>query len=163
MIQLADSPSPGARAGDSVAPAASAAPSGPRAVSAARGKVLEARQGLIVFQPRGTNYELHLEMAGDYTGPVNKPVQGVIRVRARKVYTVPSGGNFIAPILGTPRTIQGRVVWLSPTQVVLQAGTPVLVDLPSETHAIDLGSGPIEEGAIVNVVSLPGAGFEPLT
>ena len=116
---------------------------------------------MVIFQPRGTNYELHLETAGEYQGPENKPIQGIVHVRARKLYTVPSGGNFIAPILGTPRTVQGRVVWVSPTQIVLLAGTPVLVDLPGDPHAIDLGSGPIEEGAIVNVVAMPGAAFEP--
>lgn len=131
------------------------------ATQPARGKVLETRDGVVVFQPRGTNYELHLEAAQPYAGPVNKPTQGLVHVRARKIYTVPSGGNFIAPILGTPRTVQGRVLEVSATQLVVQAGGPVLVDLPSEPHAIDLGSGPIEEGAIVNVVALPGARFEP--
>lgn len=126
---------------------------------AAKGKVIEARPGMVIFQPRGTNYELHLE-ATDFAGPVNKPTQGLVRVRARKVYTVPSGGNFIAPILGTPRTVQGRVLAVTPSHVVLQAGGPVVVDLPEESHAIDLGNGPIEEGAIVNVVALPGAWFE---
>lgn|SRR5688572_12972631 len=158
MIQVVDPQSPGTRAGDTARPTES--PAGGTAV--ARGKVLEARAGMVIFQPRGTNYELHLETAGEYGGPANKPTQGIVHVRARKLYTVPSGGNFIAPILGTPRTVQGRVVWVSPTQIVLQAGTPVLVDLPAEPHAIDLGSGPIEEGAIVNVVVLPGAVFEPM-
>ena len=151
MMQVAETQSPGAFAGGNER----------SSTQVARGKVLESRAGLVVFQPRGTSYELHLGTAVDYAGPVNKPTQGVVHVRARKVYTVPSGGNFVAPILGTPRTIQGRVLWLSPRQLVLQAGLPVLVDLPPDPHAIDLGSGPIEEGAIVNVVALPGAGFEP--
>lgn len=129
----------------------------------ARGKVIEARPGLVIFQPRGTNYELHLEPPGDYQGPVGKPTQGLIHVKARKLYTVPSGGNFIAPILGPPRTIQGRVVAISPTQMVLQAGATMTVDLPAEKHAIDLGSGPIEQGAIVNVVAFPGARFLPVS
>jgi hypothetical protein len=157
MIQVAAPQSPGSRAGDTALPADSAAGSS----AVARGKVLESRAGMVIFQPRGTNYELHLETATAYGGPTNKPTQGVVRVRARKLYTVPSGGNFIAPILGTPRTVQGRVVWVSPRQIVLHAGMPVLVDIPTEPHAIDLGSGPIEEGAIVNVVALPGAAFEP--
>ena len=127
---------------------------------AARGKVIEARPGMVIFQPRGTNYELHLECP-DYQGPVNKPVEGLIHARARKVYTVPSGGNFIAPILGTPRTIQGRVLAVSPARLILQAGGPVIVELPEASHAIDLGEGPLEPGAMVNVVALPGARFEP--
>jgi hypothetical protein len=159
MPQVID-PQPGTRSGESSGPSSPATgPAGGAAV--ARGKVLEARGGVVIFQPRGTNYELHLETSGEFEGPINKPTMGVVHVKARKLYTVPSGGNFIAPILGTPRTVQGRVVWVSPTQIILQAGTPVLVDIPAEPHAVDLGSGPIEEGAIVNVVALPGATYEP--
>ena len=155
MTQVAESQSPGTHAGITPAPTGAAA-----AAHLARGKIIEARPGVVVFQPRGTNYELHLEARRDLTAPTNKPILGTVLVRARKVYTVPSGGNFIAPILGTPRTIQGRVVSVSPTHLVLQAGLPVRVELPTDAHAIDLGSGPIEEGAIVNVVAQPGAGFD---
>lgn len=144
--------------------APSTPPTGTARVSAAaqqaRGRVLEARPGLVIFQPKGTNYELHLA-AEDFGGPVDKPVSGAIRVVARKIYTVPSGGNFIAPILGTPRTIQGRVLSVADDQIVIQAGGVVTVDLPGEVHAVDLGNGPINVGSLVNVVALPGARFEP--
>lgn len=155
MAQVADIPSPGTHAHEAVRSTARPA------AHLTRGKLLEARPGLVVFQPRGTNYELHLEVANEFVPALNRPTVGVVRVRARKLYTVPSGGNFIAPILGSPRTVQGRVISVSPAQLVLQAGMPVVVDLPIEPHAIDLGSGPIEEGAIVNVVALPGAAYEP--
>ena len=55
------------------------------------------KDGLAVFNPAGTSYELYLAVP-NYTGPLNSPVKCLIRVTARKVYTVPSGGNFIAPI-----------------------------------------------------------------
>src|SRR5690348_1365619 len=82
----------------------------------AKGKVLDVRDTekgrLLVFQPAGTNYELHLFADGAVGDvPLNKPVDLRIVVQARKVYTVPSGGNFIAPIFGPPRIIQGRVRW----------------------------------------------------
>lgn len=123
------------------------------------GRVVEDRDGVVVFKPRGTNYELHLEHEGEFTGPIDKPVQGTVTVRARKVYTVPSGGSFIAPIVGTPRTIQGRVIDVQGDRVLLQAGALVTVILPAEAHAIDLGSGPVAVGALLNVVALPGASF----
>ena len=116
---------------------------------------------MVIFQPKGTSYEFHLDAGADRLGPLNKPTQGRILLKARKLYTVPSGGNFIAPIVGPPRTVQGRVIGITPTQIVVQAGVPVVIDLPGEPHAIDLGSGPVEEGAIVNVVAFPGARFEP--
>ena len=126
----------------------------------AKGKVVEDRNGRVVFQPRGTNYELHLDCR-DYRGPLRKPTSGVVRVRARKLYTVSSGGLFVAPILGTPRTIQGRVMAVSDDQIVIHAGGPVLVDLPADAHAVDLAGGPVAVGTMVNVVSMPGATFEP--
>jgi hypothetical protein len=127
--------------------------------SAGHGRVVESRDGVIVFKPRGTNYELHLEHDGEFAGPLDKPIIGTINVRARKVYTVPSGGTFIAPIVGTPRTIQGRVVDLQGDRLILQAGAVVTVTLPAESHAIELGSGSIGVGALVNMVALPGASF----
>src|SRR5688572_19529979 len=78
------------------------------AVPVAGGKVIAVRDGKVVFNPTGTNYEIELACPS-YAGPVNKPVKATIRVRARKVWTVPAGGNFIAPIFGPPKTIQGRV------------------------------------------------------
>ena len=126
----------------------------------ARGKVLKAGPGVVVFKPRGTNYELHLETAEPFQGPLNKPVDGFVRVQARKVYTVPSGGLFIEPLTGRPRTVQGRVVAVGKHEIAIHVGGIVIVSLPEEPHAIDLGSGPIAEGVMVNVVAFPGASFE---
>ena len=124
-----------------------------------RGKVTAVKDGVVVFAPADTNYELHL-VAPNYAGPLNTRVEGIIRAAARKVWTVPSGGLFIAPIFGPPRTIQGRVRSLDVSSLVLQAGAPVLVELPESDTAFDLVNGPITVGTLVNVVALPGARFE---
>ena len=128
-------------------------------ITPARGKVIAVRDGNVVFAPSGTNYELQLVAPG-YTGPVNVVTEGVIRVTARKVLTVPSGGNFISPIFGQPRTIQGRVRALSAGAMVVQAGAAIVVDLPDSDRVYDLANGPITVGALVNVIALPGAAFE---
>src|SRR5829696_161096 len=112
----------------------SSGPAGPGSddpMLAAAGKVTAAGEGKLVFAPAGTNYELHL-LCPRYAGPVNKPVRGTIRVTARKVWTVPSGGNWISPIFGTPRTVQGRVRLVGENYIVVQAGTPIHVDLPDD-------------------------------
>ena len=137
-----------------------ASPAVPGATGVARGQVKGTREHLVTFAPHGTNYELHL-IAPNYSGPLNTLTEGVVRVTARKVWTVPSGGNFIAPIFGTPRTIQGRVRALDERTLVVQAGTPVVVDLPEDPTAIEQANGPITVGAMVNVTALPGARFEP--
>jgi len=123
---------------------------------AASGKVIRVENGKVVFNPGGTSYELHLEVP-NYAGPVNVPTRCVIRVKARKVYTVPSGGNFITPIFGPPRIIQGRVRSADQRSLVVHAAVPVHVELPGVESAIDLDEGPITIGKMVNVVCEPGA------
>jgi hypothetical protein len=125
----------------------------------ARGKITSTAGGVVKFAASNTNYVLHLA-APDLSGPLNTLIEGVIRVVARKVYTVPSGGNFITPIFGPPKTIQGRVRALSDRAMIVQAGTPVHVELPAEASAVELANGPIAVGSLVNVVALPGATFE---
>lgn len=125
----------------------------------ASGKVTSVKEGRIVFAPTGTNYELDLVCPG-YAGPLNKPVKGTIRVRARKVWTVPSGGNFITPIFGPPKIIQGRVRSLDARTLVVQAGTAITVDLPDEDIVFDLANGAIGEGVMVNVTAFAGGTFE---
>ena len=143
---------------NAIATAASPAVIGTTAL--AKGKVTGTKDGGVVFAPSGTNYELHLA-APKYAGPVGSLTRGVIRAVARKVWTVPSGGNFIAPIFGPPRTIQGRVRALDERSMVVQAGAPIVVDLPDEPNVFDLANGPITVGALVNVTAMPGARFEP--
>jgi hypothetical protein len=124
----------------------------------AKGKVVRADADLIVFAPANTSYELHLRSAGGtYDGPIGSPVEIVIRAQARKVYTVSSGGNFIQPIFGTPRVIQGRVRAVDDRHVTVHAGVPIVIELPAEAHAIDLNCGPITVGSLVDVIALPGA------
>lgn len=125
----------------------------------ARGKISSTAGGVVKFAPSNTNYVLHLA-APDVAGPLNTLLEGVIRVVARKVYTVTSGGNFVSPIFGPPKTIQGRVRALDGRSMVVQAGMPVYVELPAEASAVELANGPIAVGSLVNVVALPGATFE---
>jgi len=129
----------------------------------ARGIISEVRDSIVVFQPSGTTYRLHLSVAdnpGRWPAASERPVQGIIRVQARKLWTVPSGGNFIVPIFGPPRTIQGRVQAVEQGTIVVHAGTRFVIEMPKEDSAIDLTHGPIQVGSIVNVAALPGARFE---
>jgi len=126
----------------------------------ARGRILSIGDGKISFQPMTTNYELHLQVPADFSAEVGSLVDGLIRVNARKVYSVPSGGNFISPIFGPPKTIQGRVKFVSDRQLVIHVNVPIVVELPGDDSAIDLHSGMIGVNQLANVVALPGAKFE---
>jgi hypothetical protein len=70
--------------------------------------------------------------------------------------TVPSGGNFISPIFGPPRIVQGRVRFLSANVLVIHAGTNLMVELPASDTAFDLATGAIGMGSMVNATILPG-------
>jgi hypothetical protein len=128
----------------------------------AKGKVTSVKDGIIHFAPGGTNYELHL-VAPNFAGKAGALAEGEVRVKARKVWTVTSGGNFISPIFGPPRTIQGRVRALTEREMVLHAGTNIVVELPASEDGYDLASGPLAVGVMANVVALPHAGFTAAT
>jgi hypothetical protein len=131
---------------------------------AARGKVIAVKDdGKIVFAPSNTNYQLHLQAARPYDGPKDELILAVIRAKAKKVYTVPSGGGFISPIFGPPKTIQGRALQVDDQKVVIRAGVPIVVELPRADDALDLQEGPITVGSIVNAVAMAGATFEFLS
>lgn len=126
----------------------------------ARGKVTQLIDGGVVFEPTGTNYQLHLKTASAYTGPVGVLVEGFVRCEGRKVFTTPAGGRFVQPIFGTPRVVQGRIRAATDDSLLLQAGTAVVVKLPKADDAYDLSAGELTVGAIVNATVLPGASFE---
>lgn len=126
----------------------------------ARGKVVRADADALVFNPASTNYEIKLACPTAWSGPVGQVVHVTVRAAARKLWTIASGGNFVAPIFGPPRIVQGRVRHLDGQTMVVQCGLSVHVTLPAAEAAYDLGSGPLAVGALVNVALLPGATVE---
>jgi len=128
----------------------------------ARGKVLRVEGNVVVFNPAGTTYELHLQNHDGAELPSASPaaVSCYIRCNARKVWTMASGGNFVTPIFGPPRVVQGRVRYMEEHLGVVHAGAPVIVTWPTEGTAFDLINGPVIPGVMVNVTLLAGATFE---
>lgn len=124
----------------------------------ARGKVKSVKDDTVIFMPSGTTYELYLR--GSYDGAIGELIDCIVKAKARKIYTVPSGGNFITPIFGPPKIVQGRVRAASDQRLVIHASIPVIIDLPRDESAIDLDEGGIAVGKMVNAVLLPGATFE---
>ena len=101
----------------------------------ARGRISDIGNGQLTFRPTNTNYEIHVQIPASFSTPGDTLVDGAITVNARKVWTVPSGGNFIAPIFGPPKTIQGRVKYVDQKQIVVQAGVPVIVKMTPDRLA----------------------------
>jgi hypothetical protein len=123
-----------------------------------KGRIVRTHNGLAVYQPANTSYEHHVTAPA--TLPTDRPMRASIRVQARKVYGVPSGGNFVQPIFGSPRIIQGRVASIDGNTLTVQAGATFVCVLPTGKDTIDLHHGAIEVGKMVNVVAFPGATLE---
>ena len=124
------------------------------------GKVLRVEDSFVIFSPVNSNYEIKLSTPSRYDGPVGVLVDALVKASARKLWTVASGGNFVTPIFGPTRIVQGRIKFLDQTSMVVQAGVPIVVKLPAADSAYDLTSGAISIGTLVNATILPGAGFE---
>ena len=114
----------------------------------------------VIFSPSNTTYQLYLESDNGPVQASGRPVEVVVSGAARKVYTEPSGGLFVSPIVGTPKILQGRVKDLNDTWLTLNCGVIVNVKLPTEPGGIELARGAIEMGSLVNVVLYPGASCE---
>jgi hypothetical protein len=125
----------------------------------ARGKVIRVEGDAVIFAPSNTTYQLKLAASG-YNGPVNGLVEGIIRAKARKMWTVASGGNFVTPIHGPTRIVQGWIKYLDNQLMVVQAGVPVVVQLPTDDSAYDLNNGALTVGSLVNATLMPGATFQ---
>jgi hypothetical protein len=125
----------------------------------ARGKVIRVEDGFVIFAPSNTNYEIKLATASRYDGPINTVVEALVQATCRKLWTVPSGGNFVTPIFGPTRILQGRIKFLDQTSMVVQAGFPVIVKLPSTDSAYDLNTGALSVDTLVNATIMPGASF----
>jgi hypothetical protein len=125
----------------------------------ARGKVIRVADDHVIFSPANTNYEIKLATVSKYTGPVNTVIEALVQATCRKLWTVPSGGNFVTPIFGPTRIVQGRIKFLDQTSMVVQAGLPVIVKLPALDSAYDLNTGALSVGTLVNATIMPGASF----
>jgi hypothetical protein len=57
--------------------------------------------------------------------------------------------------------VQGRIKFLDNQMMVVQAGVPVVVKLPTDDSAYDLNNGPLTVGCLVNATLMPGVAFQP--
>lgn len=125
------------------------------------GKICGRKNGLAVFCPRNTRYEMHLVIPpGQDLGPDNARIEAVVHASARKIWTVPSGGRFITPIAGTPRIVQGQVHRIDENRLIVYAGAAFIIEMPKNDSALDLARGEIVPGRMINVVLYPGASIE---
>lgn len=96
----------------------------------ARGTLLEVvaagvRPGYVKFGVPNTNYELHLVPVGPVTAQPGKRMLGIIKAQARRVDITQTGGQFVEPVFGRPRRVQGTIIAIKDGAIVVDAGVPI--------------------------------------
>jgi hypothetical protein len=85
--------------------------------------------GFLKITIPNTSYELHLYPVNPPKAQVGKRIIGEIRLRARRIDVVETGGQYIEPVYGRPRRVQGTVIAVTNDAIVVDAGVPVHVTL----------------------------------
>jgi hypothetical protein len=86
---------------------------------------LQPQRPFIKFAVPNTSYELHLLPTSPVTAGVSKRLIGTIRAQARRIDVVQSGGQYVEPVMGRPRRVQGTVIAIAGNAVVVDAGVPI--------------------------------------
>jgi len=113
----------------------------------------EARADLAVFSVPGTDYELHLVPDSTIAVEPGKRIKGVIHATALRMHPAEAGGQFIEPIYGPPRIVQGIVMRADtakkrvlmdmcvPVWVTLHGGNDIAAFHPGDTWNCYVESG----------------------
>lgn len=118
------------------------------------------KPGYIILQVPDTSYQLHLRPASAVATAVGKRLVGSIRVRARRVDDVQTGGRYVEPVAGRPRRVQGTVVAVDTgaNTVTVNAGVPIELELTDARQS----ASQFEAGHLVSADVLEGATFTPV-
>ena len=109
-----------------------------------RGVLLESHPDRIVLGVPGTDHRLHLVVARPIGAAAGSHVRGRIVVSARRIDVTRVGGQFIDPVYGRPRIIQGTVVetGLEHSMMVVKAVVPLHVKVrpPQKPGDFEVGT-----------------------
>ncbi len=123
----------------------------------ARGVLAAASPERVTISFPGTDYRLILAVYQSPSTPVGKKINGSIRVQAKRVDVVRTGGKYIEPLDGTPRRIQGEVVASDTGEntLTVNAGVPIICKLTDARQRADQ----FRIGELVSFEVNPGASF----
>lgn len=114
------------------------------------------KPAMIKFAVPNTSYELHLLPDGAVHSNIGKRLIGVIKASARRVDVVGTGGQFVEPVFGRPRRVQGTVVGLTADAIVIDAGVTMHLSLTDARQ----NPGQFSPGQLVACDVLDGATFK---
>lgn len=109
-----------------------------------------------------TNYQMHLVPATDPLAlrtHLHKRILGTIRLEARRIDVVDTGGRYLEPVIGRPRRVQGTVIATDSAHntIVVDAGAPVHVRLTDDRQ----NAADFKPGDLVSFDAMDGATFTP--
>jgi len=139
-------------------PEASAAP-----LDIARGVLMEIKETdegrEIILAIPNSDYRLHLVPTGEITTPVGRAIHGRIDLNARRIDVCGTGGQFIDPVYGRPRTVTGRIraIIADDNALIVKAKIPLRVHVRAPQKATDF-----ETGTLINFFVDRGATFTPV-
>lgn len=124
--------------------------------SVATGIVEEVGDGALALRIPETDYRILCRTEGDVDAQIGKRISGVIRVQARRVDRIKSGGRFIDPVYGSPHRVQGTVISVNETadSIVVSAGAPIVCRTGEHQSASDF-----KPGEMVSMYVVPEATF----
>lgn len=116
--------------------------------------------GIAEFTVPGTQYRLHLAVDADLDAQAGRRIRGRVRGRALRMHRASAGGNFIEPLQGRPRIVQGIVLAVDPAanEVVLDLVVPVRIAMHADQNAETFSTGDV-----VNFYMESGTRFEAET
>ncbi len=111
----------------------------------ARGILLEnadatsTRPARLVIEFPNSSYQTHLIPDGPISAIVGKRIIGTIRVEARRIDRVDTGGRYLEPVMGRPRRVQGAVIATDPNAgtITVNAGIPIALAVSAPGQSAD--------------------------
>lgn len=111
----------------------------------------------IVVSIPDTSYQLHLTPTAPVMTKKGDRIVGTIRLSARRIDVVQTGGRYVEPVFGRPRRVQGTVIAIEGDSIVVNAGVPIWVQ-PTDPRQ---SPGGFQIGQFVSFDALEGATITP--
>ncbi len=101
------------------------------------------KNDLVTLKTPNANYRNTFKCVSAGELVVGKRVSGTVHAPARKIEAVSQGGNYVEPLFGRPRRMQGLVLQQNTAKniLIVQTGYEVTVQLPPPQSAADYPVG----------------------
>jgi hypothetical protein len=105
--------------------------------------VEQVENGIVTLAVPGSNYRNSFQIQGDAHLTPGERLRGTIHAPAWKVDRVELGGNYVEPLYGRPRRMQGTILSVNAAtnELTVRVGYEATVRLPDKYKAADYKAG----------------------